>query len=271
MNKRIEYIDLAKAVTIILVIVGHCYWHGILLDKLIYAFHMPLFFMLSGYFIKQLTLAETVRKYSHAYIKPYIITCVIILFISIGASVVTKADIFETIKIWTIQTVFASGLDKGSELWATTPMVGMIWFLIALFWSCVIYSFLKRYNSKVRIFISSLIFVVGCVSVLYIRLPFSLQAGMGGVLFLNVGDEIREHNIIQKFIDLKNYSKLLLFLYFIAIAICLGGVSVTTCFYGGKSLLLKLPMCIIACVAILSVCKMNRLGGAELEEIPCIF
>ena len=56
-NKRIEYVDSAKAVAIILVIVGHCHWLGSIpkLGSLIYTFHMPLFFMVSGFFSERFT------------------------------------------------------------------------------------------------------------------------------------------------------------------------------------------------------------------------
>lgn len=47
MNKRIEWIDTAKAVAIILVGIGH-YSCPKLLMAFIYSFHMPLFFILSG-------------------------------------------------------------------------------------------------------------------------------------------------------------------------------------------------------------------------------
>lgn len=50
-NKRVEWIDVAKAVAIILVGVGHYSCPQWLLVW-IYAFHMPLFFILSGYTFK---------------------------------------------------------------------------------------------------------------------------------------------------------------------------------------------------------------------------
>ncbi len=58
MNKRIEWIDAAKAIGIILVILGHsydCYARGYL-----YGFHMPLFFFLSGLTFK---LGEDKRRF----------------------------------------------------------------------------------------------------------------------------------------------------------------------------------------------------------------
>ena len=57
-NKRLQSIDLLKAFTIFLVIMGHVanQWgkesvYSILSDKLIYSFHMPLFLTLSGLFL----------------------------------------------------------------------------------------------------------------------------------------------------------------------------------------------------------------------------
>ncbi len=51
---RIELIDIAKAITIVLVILGHT--TGILetpmYRRFLYAFHMPLFFFLAGLSIK---------------------------------------------------------------------------------------------------------------------------------------------------------------------------------------------------------------------------
>lgn len=52
-HSRIDYIDIAKGIGILLVYVGHCYIGGesSSYDKLniwIYSFHMPLFFMISG-------------------------------------------------------------------------------------------------------------------------------------------------------------------------------------------------------------------------------
>ena len=48
MKKRIEYVDIAKAVGIILVIAGHVVSGDNIAKRIIYSFHMPLFFILSG-------------------------------------------------------------------------------------------------------------------------------------------------------------------------------------------------------------------------------
>lgn len=70
MRKRIEYIDLAKAIAILLMVLGHCAsLNDIpLIRSVIYSFHMPLFFIISGYFFKTLALKEGVIKYSRTYL-----------------------------------------------------------------------------------------------------------------------------------------------------------------------------------------------------------
>ena len=68
MNERIEWIDVAKAIGIVLVIFGHaydCYARGYL-----YGFHMPLFFFLSGLTFK---LGEDKRRFFWKKIKGILI------------------------------------------------------------------------------------------------------------------------------------------------------------------------------------------------------
>ena len=50
-SNRIEYIDIAKGMAILCVIMGHMGWEYA--DRIIYPFHMPLFLICSGYFISE--------------------------------------------------------------------------------------------------------------------------------------------------------------------------------------------------------------------------
>ena len=47
MKERLDYIDRAKGMLIILVVIGHIWQSGVVFD-LIYTFHMPAFFVISG-------------------------------------------------------------------------------------------------------------------------------------------------------------------------------------------------------------------------------
>ena len=83
---RIEYLDVAKGIGILLVVFGHVVWGGNYdvpyaqgISNFIYSFHMPLFFVVSGLCIrdsKQLN-KTTVMKMVKAYLVPYAIWTVI--------------------------------------------------------------------------------------------------------------------------------------------------------------------------------------------------
>ena len=82
---RIEVIDIAKAITIFLVIVGHSTgnFDTPLFRRVLYSFHMPLFFILAGMSVKPVKVSGVkawrafLRKNILALIAPYIIWALI--------------------------------------------------------------------------------------------------------------------------------------------------------------------------------------------------
>ena len=75
--KREKFIDIAKGIATILVIIGHCKYSNSKIIAWIYSFHMPLFFMINGYFIKNsiehLSLEEFTKRKSKQIVVPYLI------------------------------------------------------------------------------------------------------------------------------------------------------------------------------------------------------
>ena len=85
MAKRIDYIDIAKGIGILLVVLGHNPFVSGFSLRLIYAFHMPLFFFLSGYFFNaSLAFSELLKKRFHALLKPYFFVIVLIYFFHVS-------------------------------------------------------------------------------------------------------------------------------------------------------------------------------------------
>lgn len=81
MSKRIEYIDIARGIGILLVVLGHNDFAIVspFGHKLIYSFHMPLFFFLSGYFINPNSEFWTFfKKRFNSLLKPYFFTIFLI-------------------------------------------------------------------------------------------------------------------------------------------------------------------------------------------------
>ena len=87
MSKRIEYLDIARGIGILLVVLGHNDFEAISLfvHQLIYSFHIPLFFFLSGYFINiSIPFFEFFKKRFHSLLKPFLFTIFLIYFTSIS-------------------------------------------------------------------------------------------------------------------------------------------------------------------------------------------
>lgn len=74
MEKRIGYIDIAKGLGILVIVLAHndlAAYHPTL-HKFIYAFHIPLFFFLSGMFFRpERTFWETLKRRFNTLMKPY--------------------------------------------------------------------------------------------------------------------------------------------------------------------------------------------------------
>ncbi len=81
MNRRIAYIDIAKGLGILVIVLAHndLAGHHPTLHKFIYAFHIPLFFFLSGMFFRpERAFGETFKRRFNTLMKPYFFTIFII-------------------------------------------------------------------------------------------------------------------------------------------------------------------------------------------------
>lgn len=130
---RIEWIDLAKFVGIFFMVLGHC---GVTpeMDIFLHAFHMPIFFFLSGYCAKK---KLDVKKKLRTLIVPYFIfgTALYLLWsvIALFSSVVPKYEL----------TYFVDGI-----LWnnaTKSPYAGVQWFLTCLFLTELIFYLINRF------------------------------------------------------------------------------------------------------------------------------
>lgn len=202
MKERIEYIDATKAICMLLVVLGHCFWAEQIphLNGAIYSFHMPIFFVIAGFFIKAMTAKDALKKYSKAYLLPYLITGLICLLVTVVLSLVGECELGASIKESMLRVAWGSGWGEGDTLFSSIPIVGYMWFLLALFWACLFYSIIdKKVPSEFRkALLIILLAVISRISVNYIRLPFSIQSGVFSLLFVYSGALIKRYEIIEK-------------------------------------------------------------------------
>ena len=187
--------DIMKGIGILLVITAHFFgWNHPVLGRTITSFHMPMFFMVAGYFSKSFSNWEEaktgMRKYAKRLLPAYVFTQ--------GAIVLWTAFL-----AWTKKEAWGSVIKESlSLLWADpygpqTPWgnltIGVVWFVVALFVSKLLLLFLSRlggWSIPVSILLS-----FGAV-LLHDVFPYSiwcLSLGVVALPFLTIGWWGRTH------------------------------------------------------------------------------
>ena len=147
-TERLAYIDVARGFVIILMLIGHANAPDPLV-KAIFGFHMPFFFILSGFLYNKTKWSElgfkkfTVSKFK-AYIVPYFILAFFNLLINIPIEQIKGLkgqELFDS-TMNHLQWIFYSwgAIDK-------MPNCTPLWFLPCIFICCIFFYFLNKINN----------------------------------------------------------------------------------------------------------------------------
>lgn len=180
--ERKRYLDVAKGIALILVIWGHAGMEVPRLGTAIIQFHMPLFFMASGYLFKntQEATCNKILKKAKRLLIPYFIFSVVYLFLGAVRDLLLhqSVDITESFSLlfyWNDNVVRLG-----------TPM----WFLPVLFFTDVIYILIKKYADRYSTIICVVLAVIAFVWMPV--LPFGLRISCIGLLFFMIGDRSKD-------------------------------------------------------------------------------
>mgnify|MGYP003369192578 CR=1 FL=1 len=198
MNRILSF-DIAKAVALLAVMFGHCAFAGAptSLVDFCYSFHMPLFFIVSGYFCSESARvdADYVRKNARTLLVPYLVTCIVIILGGALLALLTGSNPLDEALKWTIAGLYgAGGVHPGMP--AGVIGIGAIWFLWALFWGRLLLAEIDHMPHP--FVISCALFVVGVSTTGIVWLPLGLQNALCAVLFLHVGQYLRKTDLVHR-------------------------------------------------------------------------
>ncbi|MBQ6362196.1 MAG: acyltransferase family protein [Lachnospiraceae bacterium] len=206
--KREKWIDNAKGIAMLLVILGHV--SGQLTGRwnfqFVYGIHLVVFFILSGYTMKKKTLNRDFLniKFSRL-MAPYFYTCLAVMIMDLFNSWklnhdLSIASMTRLIGNDLLRSFFASGSIKTFGAIEIGMNIGAIWFLPAMFFATLIFQYLlnKTENEKLLGLLTAIIALVGFITAKFLWLPFSIQSGMLASFFLWIGHEIKKHHLLEQ-------------------------------------------------------------------------
>jgi fucose 4-O-acetylase-like acetyltransferase len=186
--KRLDYIDAAKAFGMMAVMWGHIHFNDISND-FVYAFHIPLFFALSG----MVFFPEKYGGFKNFVVRKVKSLLVPYAIYSVATWIIWAVYVWMTHQqvdsIWAplLETVIARGSE--GYLVHNVPL----WFVTCLFVVELTYYWISKLPDWLNIMVDVLLAFFGYVLVTYVKffdfttLPWSIEVGMMAMLFFAVG------------------------------------------------------------------------------------
>ena len=208
--ERIESFDILKGFGIIFMIVAHTYGPNSIIWDFICAFHMPLFFIVTGFFYKQKTFSELLKKNYDQLLVPYLTLCLIV-------TTLTQLRQPHTIQ---------------NDIEGTLYGLGPGWFLLAMFMARLEFQFILKKFPNSYLLVSFLISTCICLIADYQEISsfLSFFPSLVSLFFVAFGYYIRIHSLLD-FTMRQSYLSIIVGLTFWLITSLLGKVDMSQCIF----------------------------------------
>lgn len=194
-ENRVAEFDILKGLGMLMVIIGHSL-HIWPLYEIVYSIHMPLFFLVSGYFFSvKGTMGGVFVKNLKQLVLPYVFISIIICALFLFFREHGETIIYESL--------LGTTLDNDFSI-----VLGPVWFFLALFWCRTFYRFLVLYTNSCQrtiiCFISAicLIIVNRCYDVY--QIPYEITQGIVGMFYYHLGVFFRDNYQLVKSLSRNN-------------------------------------------------------------------
>lgn len=190
-QERTGYVDVAKGVAILCIIIGHL--DSFAIRRVVFTFHVPIFYLITGFYISaKRTRAAFFRRKLRTLIVPYAVTCCVIVA---GAAAINalRTDGPGTGRValdWTYAALYGAGNSYTEPF--SIKGIGAIWFLWATFWGSCALRVLLDMKDRYRPLAVLGILLACCWSKKLCWLPLSIQAGGPALLYMYIGSLFRQ-------------------------------------------------------------------------------
>lgn len=193
-KERIEWIDITKGIGILCVIAGHIFMSDTFIYKAVYLFHMPLFFLISGYLYKVRPIKDyTIRK-ARSLMIPYF--AVFILLYPFLAAFLFSYPINMDQVISDITSYIIGGQ---LITWRMEHAFGTMWFISCLFLTQIVYNIICNiFSDKATHFIVCISLILAYINYVFFyhfHLFWCANVILAAIPFFHIGQIIKR----QKF------------------------------------------------------------------------
>ena len=222
MMNRLYWIDSLKFFGIYLVVLGHCTFLTEKLDMFIYLFHMPLFYLISGFLSHKdkRDFSEILRSSVKRFLVPYFFFRLLGWLWWFFFSYERHPELFSRDGITFFKPLFAILLGLGYNTDFAYTVCTPAWFLFSLFWLKIFSNYILTSWIRCLSIVAFSIVLIKLFDLLDFHLYFSLENALLALPFFVIGFYIKKSEILR-FID-KKYFVLLLFFCILGFYIQLG-------------------------------------------------
>lgn len=190
MKKRYSSVDVAKGIGAILVVLGHAGVQGFP-RIILYSFHMPLFFFLSGLFLRYDTKHrfEFIKKRMFGILMPYFLFYLLIL---------AKEILLLVVREKTMQSIWSVVLGMLLQM-RNTEFGGKLWFLPVIFQGSILCGvseeFVVRFHRKSLRFVFATMYFIGgyaCITLRGKALLWNFDAALIAASFMITGLALKD-------------------------------------------------------------------------------
>ena len=198
-RQDIVWMDWAKAIGISLVVVCHIYqitdngYHPVLQEiwNVIYLFHMPLFFMLSGYMYKE---SRNFKKILLTLIVPYLVYQLLFLPYALHGNIGQNGFSFILLGKHFLGAILGDGYNTPISFYDCLPC----WFIVSIIQIRVLFHYIKINKKTTAILLLLCPTLLQILHLLKIDLYFCLDSTIMAIPYFLVGYGLAKYDILSR-------------------------------------------------------------------------
>lgn len=202
-SKRIEWIDIAKGIAIMLVVIAHTIGFGDtgpVLKTIIYSFHMPFFFIMSGITSSLPSSMDELWKKTKALALSLVIPAYVAYFFKEIIKLILYNNTDLPPNYFMNQFYSLLYIDNGETtfLQFNTYSIGSVWFIFVLFLCRTLLGYLNLiFNKQQLLFVVGLLSLIGYIASRQFHMIFAFDIVLTALPFCLFGHYMKNKNMMK--------------------------------------------------------------------------